>query len=482
MTEYPDDLVVKVRSNRDAYNDLLQTQLGLDRELDDARISYEVSRNERNFGERIGGWAVKLVKKSTPTLDTMWKAEEDIKRLEGLLKDNSANQDTLRSETDGAISSYLAGMSELFQEYLAGRNSAAEAIGVSESYLTLVNMVKNDVDYLSWMVWRDWPYMRDPWGSRRRYPPRRCRPPRRWDVQMSRLEDEELSMGIRGNDEIGIMGFIGEDGEVDFMSDDYTGEDGMGAMDDDISILGLGIGLEDDDDDSRGSGGRGRGSRGSGGRGSGGGGGGGGMGTGLHKPEVPDFSPPPDESKGSRGSGGREKRGDDDAPVDLGFGFYDPKEPDFSPPDRRQPHRPPRRRPRRPCPPRRRYWHGYWWRRRWALQDAQDGVNRIKVRKPGYVAAMEQYVLNRSKHLNELPSQWYSALHIINASSVDDLPWYSAFHALPFMLTMDRVSSQLTPILENVRGINSQVNSDLSQLESKIAGEVARVRSEILND
>lgn len=380
MTEYPEELVERVRSNREDYTRLLGTGEQFTQELGTTTVHYENARNELNFRERVGGRALKLFRKSTPRLQVVWDAEDEIKRLEGLLGENSAKKSALYKNTNSMITSYLAGASELFQEYVAGRTSAARAVGESEGYLALIKGTKEDIDYIVWMVWRDWPGLRDPW--RRPYPPR-PRPPRDWDDDLRIMDTEGMGLG----DDMGALGGYAESGMGIWIEGDaQTGESG----DEEI-------------------------------------------GTALYDPEVPDFS---------------------------------------------------KRRPPRDYPPRRRPWQDYWLRRQLALNEAQGNINRIQAQKPDYVSLLEQYTVEREKsqHLTDLPSQWYPSHGVIRSSYVGELPWYTALSPLAFVMEMDRVSGQLTPLLENIRRVKVVLEDDFSTLERMMTLEVSRVKEDILTE
>ncbi len=175
---------------------------------------------------------------------------------------------------------------------------------------------------------------------------------------------------------------------------------------------------------------------------------------------------------------------DDEMSMDL----YDPDVPDFSEvPDLHDPRR--RRRPRQPCPPApcppKETWGEYWRntaRRRWALEEAQNGVEKVKGKKRSYTSTMRRYASRRPPESGALPYDYDHALSGVQSSYIDNLAWFNMFHPLLFLYNMERVGRQLRHLESYVAEVKPYIQDDYTHFETEKSLLVSRVREDILSD
>ena len=170
MTDYPEDLVKKIHSNERRSEELKAERESLSHDLSYANIRYNAARKALGWKERMTGFARRWFQKPTPGLQRVWDAEQEIERLEGLLGRTARTLGQLRFESHYAVSEYLRGSSNLYNELERGAMTSSAAFNECSAYLRDVESAEREVYNLIRMVLLDWPDLREPWKRRPKAP------------------------------------------------------------------------------------------------------------------------------------------------------------------------------------------------------------------------------------------------------------------------------------------------------------------------
>lgn len=159
---------------------------------------------------------------------------------------------------------------------------------------------------------------------------------------------------------------------------------------------------------------------------------------------------------------------------DAAPALYDPEDPELPevPDDFRQPRLHP---PQESWPD---YWRIHW--RYQALKDCQAAVAGVKARKAGCADAMRQYASQRNDEAGPLPGHWDSTLSGVEATVIDDVPWYSLLHPAAFIYALGNVHSQLANLGEGVRSLQALPEKDLRSYSDGMSDMAMKVRQDIL--
>ena len=105
--EYPQSLVQKVKANEAEAERLAEEQRTLGTTLNQANADLKSARKNLSFLEKVSGPVRKLAKRPTPGLESVWAAEGECSRLEGLIGESSGRSRDVELGTYSAITSYL---------------------------------------------------------------------------------------------------------------------------------------------------------------------------------------------------------------------------------------------------------------------------------------------------------------------------------------------------------------------------------------